>query len=123
MKIALDKSKLLAAFKADLRAAETLKRQIDTKMYERRAIHEGKPYGNEEEGKSKIVPKVVKRQSEWAHASLKDPFVSTPDIIKCTPVTAEDTHAAKQNEILLNYQFRNKINRVRLIDNMILDRA
>ena len=40
MKIALDKSKLLAAFKADLRAAETLKRQIDTKMYERRAIHE-----------------------------------------------------------------------------------
>ena len=119
MKIALDKSKLLAAFKADLRAAETLKRQIDTKMYERRAIHEGKPYGNEEEGKSKIVPKVVKRQSEWAHASLKDPFVSTPDIIKCTPVTAEDTHAAKQNEILLNYQFCRQFDRYNFLTKAI----
>lgn len=107
----IEKNKLLAAFKADLRAAETLKKHIDAKILERRSVYQGLPYGNEEDNKSKIVPKVAKRQSEWAHASLKDPFVSTPDIIKCSPVTYEDTKAAQQNELLLNYQFCRQFDR------------
>lgn len=101
----IDKTKILAALKADLRAADTLKKQVDAKIIARRKAYNGDLYGNEEEGKSKVVPKVIKRQSEWAHASLKDPFVSTPDIIKCSPVTFEDVTAARQNELLLNYQF------------------
>ena len=85
----IDKAALLKSFKADLKAAEELKYEIDSKIEKRRHTFEGRPYGNEEVGKSKIVPKVAKRQSEWAHASIKDPFVSTPDIIKCSPITYE----------------------------------
>lgn len=107
----INKRQLLEALKTDLVAAEELKNINDGKILKRRNTFNAVPYGNEEEGKSKIVPKVAKRQSEWAHASLKDPFVSTPDIIKCNPVTYEDVNAARQNEILLNTQFCRQFDR------------
>ena len=115
----IDKHKLLSALKRDLSAAEDLKENIDAKIQERRDIYDGALYGNEEKGKSQIVPKVAKRQSEWAHATLKDPFVSTPDIIKCTPVTFEDVDAARQNELLLNYQFCREFDRYNFITKAI----
>lgn len=115
----VDKSKLLSALKSDMLAADELKKAIDEKIFERRRIYNGELYGNEEEGKSKIVPKVAKRQSEWAHASIKDPFVSTPDIIKCTPITAEDVEAARQNELLLNYQFCRQFDRYKFMTKAI----
>ena len=111
MKIKLNKSKILQDLKADLSAAKDLQSKIYSKILERRSTYNGDPYGNEEPNKSKIVPKVAKRQSQWAHATLKDPFVSTPDIIKCNPVTYEDVKAARQNEILLNYQFCRQFDR------------
>jgi len=103
--------KLLNAFKQDLLASEELKNKNDARIRRRRATYNGELYGNEQENKSKIVPKVAKRQSEWAHASIKDPFVSTPDIIKCNPVTYEDVKAARQNELLLNTQFCRQFDR------------
>jgi hypothetical protein len=115
----IDKAALLKSFKADLKAAEELKYEIDSKIEKRRHTFEGRPYGNEEVGKSKIVPKVAKRQSEWAHASIKDPFVSTPDIIKCSPITYEDVEAARQAELLLNYQFCRQFNRYNFITKAI----
>lgn len=107
----VNKKKLLASLQDDLKAADELKTNIDAKIEERRSTYRGDLYGNEEPNKSKIVPKVAKRQSEWAHASLKDPFVSTPDIIKCNPITYEDVEAARQNELLLNYQFCRQFDR------------
>jgi len=101
----VNQHKLLKAFQADLKSAEILKEDIDARIYERRSTYNSENYGNEEPGKSKIVPKVSKRASLWAHSSLKDPFVSTPEVIKCAPVTYEDAEAARQNEVLLNYQF------------------
>ena len=50
----VDKSKLLAALKADLSAAEELKLDVDAKIEERRATYRGDLYGNEEEGKVKL---------------------------------------------------------------------
>ena len=111
MKMKINKAQILQALKSDLKAAEELKNKQDARVEERRSTYRGDLYGNEEKGKSQIVPKVAKRQSEWAHASLKDPFVSTPDIIKCTPITEEDVEAAKQNELLLNTQFCRQFNR------------
>lgn len=107
----INKHALLKAFKSDLKAAETLKDDIDAKIQERRDLYNGAPFGNEEPGKSKIVPKVAKRQSEWAHATIKDPFVSTSDMIKCSPITFEDVTAARQSELLLNYQFCREFDR------------
>jgi len=99
------KAELLSALKADLKAAELLKREQDTAIFKWKAEYNGEPYGNEQKGKSAIVSRDIKKQSEWQHATIVDPFVSTTDVIKCIPITYEDELAARQNEILLNTQF------------------
>ena len=115
----IDKKALLAAFKADLKAAEPLKTQNDAKVREWRDGYDGAPYGNEVPGKSAIISRDIKRQSEWQHASLVDPFVSTSDVIKCYPITFEDQKAARQNELLLNTQFCRKFDRFNFISQAI----
>lgn len=115
----INKKELLAAFKADLKAAEPLKAQNDAKIQEWKDGYDGKPYGNETKGKSAIVSRDIKRQSEWQHASLVDPFVSTSEIIKCHPITFEDKEAARQTELLLNTQFCRKFDRFNFISKAI----
>jgi hypothetical protein len=107
----INKSTLLSALKADLKAADILKREQDTAIYKWRAEYNGEPYGNEQKGKSAIVSRDIKKQSEWQHATIVDPFVSTSDVIKCTPITFEDELSARQNELLLNAQFCRKFDR------------
>lgn len=115
----LNKAAILSALKADLKAAERLKKENDAKIAEWRSEYEGKPYGNETKGKSSIVSRDIKKQSEWQHASLVDPFVSTSEVIKCQPVTFEDVQAAKQNELLLNTQFCRKFDRFNFISKAV----
>lgn len=105
------KAELLSALKADLKASEILKNEQDQAIQKWKAEYNGEPYGNEQKGKSSIVSRDIKKQSEWQHATIVDPFVSTSDVIKCTPITAEDADAARQNELLLNNQFCRKFNR------------
>jgi len=104
-------SEILQGLKADLKAAETLRKELDGKIDQWKREYNGEPYGNEVKGKSKIVSRDIKKQSEWQHAALIDPFVSNPDIIKANPVTAEDRAAARQNEVILNTQFCRQFNR------------
>lgn len=107
----MDKKKILQALKADLKSAETLRKDLDAKIEVWRNEYDGKPYGNEQKGKSSIVSRDIKKQDEWQHASIIDPFVSTADIIKATPITFEDKEAAIQNELILNTQFCRQFNR------------
>lgn len=107
----IDKKKILADLKADMKFAEIKKKDLDAQRQVWKDEYDGKPYGNEVNGRSKIVSRDIKKQSEWQHASLIDPFVSTQDIIKCSPVTWEDRAAAEQNELVLNTQFCRQFNR------------
>jgi hypothetical protein len=109
--MAVDKAKLLQSLKADLTNATPTKKMWDMKRKEWINQHNGEKYGNEEAGKSAIVSRDIKKQSEWQHASIIDPFVSSSDVVKCLPITAEDAHAARQNQILLNTQFCRKFDR------------
>lgn len=118
-KIKINKKELLSALKKDLQAASTFREDEDTKIARRVAEYQGKPYGNEQKGKSAIVSLDIKRQSEWAHAALVDPFVGATDVIKCTPVTWEDREAARQNELLLNTQFCRQFDRYNFMTNAI----
>lgn len=101
----INKSALLSALKSDLKAAEVLKNNTDAKIKQWRDEYDGRPYGNEVAGKSAIVSRDIKKQSEWQHASILEPFVSSNNIVKVFPVTAEDKASAVQNEVLLNTQF------------------
>lgn len=120
----INKSELLSALKADLKSSELLKNTQDASIAKWKAEYNGEPYGNEQKGKSAIVSRDIKKQSEWQHATIVDPFVSTSDIIKCTPITFEDEAAAKQNELLLNAQFCRKFDRFNFMSKAVkvLDR-
>ena len=120
----LNKSELLKALNADLKAAEVLKKDQDALIQKWRKEYDGEPYGNEQEGRSRIVSRDIKKQSEWQHASIVDPFVNNPNVIKCAPVTWEDVDAAKQNELLLNTQFSRKFDRYNFVTKAakVLDR-
>ena len=71
------------------------------------------------DGRSKHVPKLIRKQAEWRYASLSEPFLSTDDVFNVSPVTAEDREGAIQNELILNYQFNNKIDKIRFIDQYV----
>ena len=120
----IKKAELLSALKADLKAADLLKRDQDAVIAKWKAEYNGDPYGNEKKGKSAIVSRDIKKQSEWQHATIVDPFVSTSSIIKATPITWEDEEAARQNELLLNTQFCRKFDRFNFMSKAIkvLDR-
>lgn len=107
----LNKSQLLTELKQDMKSAEVKKRDLDAKIAVYKKEYDGQPYGNEVSGRSAIVDRTIKKQSEWQHASIIDPFVSTSDIIKCSPVTWEDRQAAEQNELVLNTQFCRQFDR------------
>lgn len=70
-------------------------------------------------GRSSIQPKLVRRQAEWRYPALSEPFLNSEKIFQVNPRTFEDLDAAKQNELLLNYQFDVKLNKVKFIDEYI----
>ncbi len=111
MKMSISKSQLLEALKGDLKSSEIKKRDLDAKRNVWQNEYDGKPYGNEKAGKSAIISRDIRKQDEWQHPSIKDPFVSQSDIIKCSPITFEDRPSAEQAELVLNTQFCRQFNR------------
>ena len=107
----LNKAQLLKAFQADLKASEQFRKDQDGKIATYKKEYRGEAYGNERKGRSRIVSKDIRKQDEWLHPSLLDPFVSTQDIVKVSPITAEDTDSARQSEMLLNHQFCRQFDR------------
>lgn len=70
-------------------------------------------------GRSSVQPKLIRRQAEWRYSALTEPFLSSKKIFNVAPTTFEDTKAAKQNELVLNYQWNVKINKVKFIDDYV----
>jgi hypothetical protein len=70
-------------------------------------------------GRSKIVPKLIRKQAEWRYATLSDPFLSTEDLFNVYPKAAQDKESARQNEQVLNYQFNTQIDKVTFINNYV----
>lgn len=70
-------------------------------------------------GKSTARPKVVRKNAEWKYPKLEDPFLNTEDMFEIKPRTWEDTKAAEQNALLLNYQWSTKIDKVRLVNDIV----
>ena len=71
------------------------------------------------EGRSKVQPKLVRKQGEWRYSALEEPFLSTNDMFKVSPVTYADVESARQKELKLNKQFRVDIPKVKLINRLV----
>ena len=68
---------------------------------------------------SKIAPKLIRKQAEWRYPALSEPFLSTSDLFNVKPVSWEDRGAARQNQMVLNYQFNTQIQKVKFIDEYV----
>jgi len=88
----------------------------------RNGPYEGESEGRREKapkGRSKVQPKLIRRQAEWRYAALSEPFLGSNKLFKVDPCTYEDAAAATQNELVLNWQFRTKLNRVKFVDDYV----
>jgi hypothetical protein len=70
-------------------------------------------------GRSSVQPKLIRRQAEWRYSALTEPFLGTQNLFKVSPTTFEDAQGSRKNELILNWQFRTKLNRVKFIDDFV----
>lgn len=107
--------------KGDLESAKPAHDAIMAQIREWNDLMEvkGKAKPPKIKGRSQVQPRLVRRQAEWRYAPLSEPFLSSNKLFKVTPVTFEDELAARQNELVLNYQFRTQLNKVKLIDDYV----
>lgn len=119
VKVRVNTAEVLRVLKQDFEASKRLRHRNDEKIRQWRREYNGEPYGNERKGRSKIIARMIKKQSEWQHASLVDPFVSTADIIRAKPVTWEDREISPKVEILLNTQFCRQFDRFNFMNKAI----
>ena len=80
---------------------------------------EGGPVISSPKGKSKVRPKLIRKQAEWKYPALEEPFLNTQNMFDVKPRTYEDGPSAEQNQLLLNYQWTVKIDRVELIGDIV----
>lgn len=71
------------------------------------------------QGRSAVQPKLVRKHNEWRYPALSEPFLNTDRMYEVLPRTHEDEARAMQNQILLNWQFDTKMNKVDFIDRYV----
>ena len=111
----------LKELKGDLESAKTFHDNQMSKIehWTDLLMVQGKAKPPKVKGRSSVQPKLIRRQAEWRYSALTEPFLSTERLFSVTPRTFEDADAAKQNELLLNWQFYAKINKIKFIDDFI----
>jgi len=109
----------LAELKADFESAQVAHdvhvQEVDNWI----RVLNGEQTINNKKGRSKLVPKLARRQAEWRYAALSEPFLSTDDLFNTSPQTYEDKEYAVQNGMLLNYQLNCRMDKVAFIDEYI----
>lgn len=107
--------------KDDFEGSKELNKEFNLKIEEYTDLRNitGKEKIKQIKGRSSIQPKLVRRQAEWRYSALSEPFLSSDKIFKVEPRTWEDAESAVNNELILNYQFDIKLNKVKFIDDYV----
>lgn len=79
-------------------------------------LRDGKLKVKPAKGRSKVQPKLIRKQNEWRYSSLSEALLSSEDMYDVRPMTYADVDAARDNAIILNKQFNKDIDRVEFID-------
>ena len=70
-------------------------------------------------GRSSVQPKLIRKHNEWRYPALSEPFLNTERMFNINPRTFEDKASADQNQLILNWQFDTKLNKVDFIDRYV----
>ena len=109
----------LADLKQDLESAQVAHQVHVDEVDAWLRILDGDQTINAKRGRSKLVPRLARKQAEWRYAALSEPFLSSDDLFNTAPQTFEDKEAAVQNGMLLNYQLNCRMDKVSFIDDYI----
>jgi hypothetical protein len=109
----------LADLKADHDSAQVAHQVHSDEVDAWLRVLDGDQTINAKRGRSKLVPRLARKQAEWRYAALSEPFLSTDDLFNTSPQTFEDKEAAVQNGMLLNYQLNCRMDKVAFIDNYV----
>jgi len=104
---------------ADLYAAEPAHSNHVSKVQDYLKNLDGKLKGKLPKNRSQVQPKLIRKQAEWRYAALSEPFLASNNLFNVDPRTYEDGNGAEDNEMLLNYQFNTKLNKISFIDEYI----
>lgn len=70
-------------------------------------------------GRSTVQPKLIRKHNEWRYPALSEPFLNDYKMFTINPRTFEDEKAARQNQLLINWQFDTKMGKVAFVDKMV----
>lgn len=82
--------------------------QIITERQEALDRYYGRPYGDEQEGRSQVVMRDVADTVEWIKPSLLKIFCSGDEVVRFEPIGPEDEEAAQQETDYVNHLLMNK---------------
>ena len=91
---------------AAIEQQESLARESGDLSEERSAAIDhylGRPYGDEQDGRSQVVMRDVADTIEWIKPSLMRIFASGDEVVSFTPTGPEDVQAAEQETAYCNY--------------------
>lgn len=99
----------------DRTEADTTHSAFLERLEDYRLTRKGGPEILARKNRSTVRPLLVRKQNELKYPALEGPFLSTDDMFKIRPRTAEDQAAAHQNELMLNYYWATKVDKVALV--------
>lgn len=70
-------------------------------------------------GRSGAQPRLIRKQAEWRYTSLSEPLLSSGRLFTVSPRTWADSKAAKQQQLLLNWQMDTYIGKVGFVDQFV----
>ena len=80
---------------------------------------EGKYKPKPQPNRSSVQPMLIRKQAEWRYSALSEPFLGSDKLYDLSASTALNIIPARQHEILINWQFRTKIDLVDFIDDYV----
>lgn len=111
----MDSSKILKDLQANYKASQAAKTRVDSNIQKWVKAYDGKPYGNEVNGRSKIVVKDIKKAIKTMSPSIIEPFITTSTLVACKPATIGGEQKASYESDVLNYQWNNEFDKLDFI--------
>ena len=81
----------------------------------------GRPLGNEVEGRSQIVDRVVQDTIEWMKPSVLEVFTASSNVVEFEPVGVEDEDGARQATDYCNHVFQKDNDGFQVLYDMVTD--
>lgn len=85
--------------------------------------YNGRPYGDEEDGRSAVVSKDLKEVVDWLKPAIVKIFAQSGNIAEFVPTGEEDVETAKQESDIVNHVFMSENNGVLLLHDLVHDAA